>query len=315
MADKLIVFIPCYNAEKYIGEALDSLLCQTWQNFKVVIADDGSTDRSRDIVKTYQKRDARILLHENFRNMGAAATRNLGWQLCDCEYMALMDADDIAVPKRLELEIEELERNPDIGAVGGGYQLMNEEGKLLPFRPRILCSDQAIRAGMIFFNPIANGSVMLRRSVVMEHGIRYSEENRTLEDYLFWCDFLRVSRIRNLDCVLQYYRISETSMENSVDCEERNARSRRFDLIHDKMYEMTELCLSEEEKNILKKATRDTSCLKGVGERIQFLKTLCRVNRQGKAYNAEFAQELKRISREYLKKECKLLIKEVVQAW
>ena len=103
--EKLIVFIPCYNADKYISETIDSLIKQTFKDFKILVIDDGSTDRSRDIVKQYAMQDHRILLVENEINRGIVYTRNRGLKLCDGEYIALMDADDIAPLYRLDEEV------------------------------------------------------------------------------------------------------------------------------------------------------------------------------------------------------------------
>lgn len=307
--DKVIVFVPCYNAEKYIKKMLDSILGQTYTDFKVLIVDDGSIDRSKSIIQKYASKDKRVILYENTENKGVAYVRNMGLELCECEYMALMDADDVAVPERLEIEVNYLDTHPEIGAVGGLYQLIDEEGTELITPLKHVLSDSAIRANMLFFNPIANGSMMFRRKIVQENKIRYCESNRSLEDYLFWCEFLKYSKISNLDQVLQYYRISATSNECKARKEELESRNRCFDFIHENMYQMLELRLEDSDKEVLKKATHDTSDLRGIRERARFIRALYRIRKQGKNVNEDFNRELKTVCKEFACREIKNLVK------
>jgi len=310
--ERITVFVPCYNAEKYIDKMLDSILGQTYKNFKILIVDDGSSDRSKDIIREYAVRDKRVVLYENAENQGVARVRNRGLELCRSEYIALMDADDVAPLDRLETEVRYLDEHMEIDAVGGRYQLIDEEGKELPVRLKGVLSDSAIRASMLFYNPLANGSMMFRSKIIRENNLRYCEQNRTLEDYLFWSEFLRYGKINNLDQVLQYYRVSETSIECQAQREDRRNRDYCFDLIHENMYQILGINLKEEEKKLLKKATHDTSDLKGLSERIQFLKALYYVKRQGRNRDKEFETGLKCVCREYASKELKNLLKGII---
>src|SRR5690606_28917246 len=106
------VFMPVYNSEQYIREALESILNQTYQNLDILLVDDGSTDRSVEIIKSYQ--DTRIRLIQNEKNMGIPYTRNVGLKEAKGKYIAIMDSDDIAVSNRIERQIQYLETNPHI---------------------------------------------------------------------------------------------------------------------------------------------------------------------------------------------------------
>ena len=309
MEEKVTVLVPCYNAEKYIRQMIDSILDQTYPNFKLLIIDDGSTDRSKEIIRDYSCSDKRIILYENRENKGVSYVRNKGIQLCDSEYIALMDADDIAPPHRLETEINYLDTHPDIAGVGGLYQLIDQNGATLSTCLKPVLTDTAIRANMISFNPIANGSMMFRRRFVLEHHLQYCETVTSLEDYLFWSEFLKYGKINNLQQVMQYYRVSSTSIEQQEQKNNLEKRNLCFDQIHENVYQFTGLSLTESEKYVLKKATHDVSELDSLKDKIAFLKTLHHIQQQGKKRNSEFYRELRLVCREYAYKELKNIVK------
>ena len=310
MMERIMVFVPCYNAEKYVGQMLESILNQTYKDFKVLIIDDGSTDNSKTIINQYAARDKRIILHENKDNKGIAFVRNQGLSLCDCEYLALMDADDIAPPYRLQKEVDYLEQHPDIDGVGGLYQLMDEEGTLLPTDMKAVLSDDAIRANMIFYNPIANGSMMFRRRVICENHLTYCDSLRFLEDYFFWSEFIKYGKLCNINEVMQYYRVSADSIERQSQSSRLAERNICFDLIHENIYQSMKLNLSEEEKGILKKATHDSSDLDSVSERMRFIRILYKLQKNNNNQNEEWKKAFRSVCREYIVKELKNILKE-----
>src|SRR5487761_1677094 len=106
------VLMPVYNAERYVGHAVESILRQTWHDFEFLIIDDGSTDRSPEMLRAYAERDPRILLVSR-ANTGYLRALNEGWPLCRGEYVARMDADDVAMPERLQRQIAFLDAHPD----------------------------------------------------------------------------------------------------------------------------------------------------------------------------------------------------------
>ncbi len=105
------VVMPTYNAGKYVEEAISSILGQTFSDFEFIIVDDGSTDRTPEILRTYT--DPRIQLLFNEKNEGNYPARNRGCRLARGKYIAVMDGDDVAMPERLEKQVKFMEENPD----------------------------------------------------------------------------------------------------------------------------------------------------------------------------------------------------------
>lgn len=279
---KLSVFMPCYNAEKYLGQAIESILSQTYSQFELVILDDGSTDNSRQIVEGYAKRDSRIKLFLNEENKGLVYTRNRGIALCESEYVALMDADDLAPSNRLQSELLFLENNPDIGAVGGRYQLIDENNSIINTKYPAVFTKSEIRAAMFFRNVIANGSVMYRTSVVKEYALTYQENFKAMEDYRFWCDFLQYSDIVNLDEVLQLYRVHVDSHERQTGKEQAERRKQLMDIVHQDLLKDAGIQLEEEAEKIYLAAVNENTKL-GIMDRIHLGSAVVQIIKQSKS--------------------------------
>ena len=121
---KATVLMPVFNGEKHLNEAINSILSQSFQDFEFLIIDDGSTDHSKKIIRSYQ--DKRIRFIENDRNLQLSRTLNRGIQLAKGEYILRMDADDISFPNRLEKQIQFMDQNLEIIASGSSLKLMGE---------------------------------------------------------------------------------------------------------------------------------------------------------------------------------------------
>ena len=113
---KVSVLMSVYNGDRYLREAIDSILNQTLDNFEFIIIDDGSTDASNQIIKSY--RDPRLKMVKNKENIGLTKSLNIGIGLCCGEYIARMDADDISLPKRLEIQYKFMDDHPEVGICG-----------------------------------------------------------------------------------------------------------------------------------------------------------------------------------------------------
>lgn len=114
------VVMPVYNSERFVAEAVDSILQQTLTDFEFLIVDDGSTDGSLGIIQDYAERDPRIRITQHSENRGVAAARNTGIARASGKYVAVMDSDDVSLPQRIEKQVTYLEAHSDIGAVGVG---------------------------------------------------------------------------------------------------------------------------------------------------------------------------------------------------
>ncbi len=164
------VIMPVYNGEKYLAEAIESILEQTFTDFEFIIVDDGSFDGSAEIIRAYEKRDEHIRFIQLEANEGPGSARNHGIRAAQGEYIAAMDSDDISLPERLRLQVDYLESNPEIGAVGVGAQQVYAD-----LSPRGAYHLQGIHAlialGMIVGRTaIVRASLMMRRRFLLESG-------------------------------------------------------------------------------------------------------------------------------------------------
>jgi len=202
------VVLPAYNAELYIKEAIDSVLAQTFTNFELIILNDGSTDKTEEIILSYQ--DSRIVYVKNEHNLGLIGTLNKGMALAKGKYIARMDADDICFPKRFEKQVDFLEKNEEYVICGtSAYRFHNDISGKKAFNPPI--TDENIRVRLFFNSSFIHPSVMLRTCTVKDHHLKFSNDYKYAEDYFFWMDLLKYGKGFNLKEKLLYYRVVETS--------------------------------------------------------------------------------------------------------
>ncbi len=152
-----------YNGEKYLREAIDSILGQTFKDFEFLIIDDGSTDSSVEIIRSYA--DPRIRLIQNEENIGLSRSLNKGLKLARGEYIARMDADDISLPRRLAAQVGLLDKQPDIGLVGTSIQLIDCDGERMHVH-RVPTTHAQILWALCFTTPLAHPSVVFRKVII-----------------------------------------------------------------------------------------------------------------------------------------------------
>ncbi len=196
------VLMPIYNGEKYLVEAIDSILKQTYKEFEFIIIDDGSTDKSYDIVKNYE--DKRIKLIRNETNIQLVDTLNKGVSLSKGRYIARMDCDDIAHTERLEKQLRLIEKNNDVAVVGASIQLINEYGKKgrKYFYPE---DSDYLSWCLLYFSPIAHPAAMIRKTMLEGVG-GYNKLMTHAEDHYLWYRLSQVGKIINVNDVLMYIR-------------------------------------------------------------------------------------------------------------
>lgn len=198
--DPLIsVILPVYNGERYLPEAVESILSQTFSNFEFIIINDGSTDNTGPILDQYQQQDARIKLCTQ-ANQGLIASLNTGCSMSRGRYIARMDADDISLPERFERQVEFMEEHKDIGILGSRVDFIDADGKYqktwqLPLRPAV------VRWSLLFGCVVAHPSVLMRNEVIAELGY-YRMQALHIEDYDLWTRALAITNIANLPEVL-----------------------------------------------------------------------------------------------------------------
>ena len=195
------ILLPVYNAENYVQETIASILAQTYTHFELIVINDGSTDRSQEIIDSFN--DKRIITLKNEQNIRLIATLNLGLQKAKGKYIARIDADDIMLPNRISKQVLFLEENLDYGMVGSYVQTFGDvEGSI--FYP---LDDASIRYTSMFYNPFVHSTVMLRASVIATHLLDYDSTMLHVEDYALWIQIMRVSKVANLPEILVRYRV------------------------------------------------------------------------------------------------------------
>lgn len=212
-----------YNSELYLQDSIESIIKQTYKNFKFIIINDGSTDGSEEIIKNFK--DNRIIYINNILNIGVAKSLNKGLLMSKSPYIVRMDADDIAVKDRLQSQLDYMEKHKDIGVLGGQVVHFNEIEKIIKYKEE---SPTRINSLLLFSNPIMHPTVMIRREVLDNNNIMYNKSFVASQDYSLWIDLYRRTKIKNMDKILLYYRMSDNSMTKSY---ESTSISRHINLI------------------------------------------------------------------------------------
>lgn len=299
------IVIPCYNAEKYIMQALISIKEQTFQDFEVLIVDDGSTDASVEFIREFLEEDARFRLIHNDGNHGECYTRNRAVNECKAEYIAFLDADDMMPKHRLEIEMEYLMQHPECDVVSGGYQLMTEDGKLGKTVWFGEMSNEQINAAMLFRNVIAIGSSVIKKKFVVQNKLMFDENFLSLGDYNFWVEcILAGANMHVLNEVMQEYRVVSTGLSRLHSAPDKIVqRNKNFDIIHDKMLNFYQLNLSENEKKIFFEYTNEEH--KDLWSRVKilpgFIHMLHEIRKQNNGKSKYLEQECVRLRRQYYK--------------
>jgi glycosyltransferase involved in cell wall biosynthesis len=216
------VVMSVYNGEKYLDEAIASVLEQSFRNFEFIIIDDGSTDGTSGILQRYAQIDKRICVHRQ-KNLGLIASLNKGCRLAQGKYVARMDADDISLPDRLARQVHYMEAHSEIGVLGTWVEYIDESGKTygqwrMPTQPGL------VGWSLIFGTCLAHPTVIMR-SDVLESLNYYCIEALHVEDYDLWTRASFSTRLANLPEVLLKRRTraesicsqySQTQQENAV---------------------------------------------------------------------------------------------------
>ena len=199
---RVTVLMSVFNGEQYLKEAIDSVLNQTYQNFDLLIINDGSTDNSLKIVQSYK--DPRIKLINNDQNLGLIKSLNIGVSLIQSDYIIRMDSDDICLPNRIEVQLNFMDLHPEVGASGSHYFQLKEDKQ---FEIDLPISSEEIRSFLIFNCPLAHPTTIIRKQILDKYHIRYETGYLYSEDYYFWLQISKVSQLRNLNDCLIYYRM------------------------------------------------------------------------------------------------------------
>ena len=197
--DLVTVGIPMYNAEKFIGQAIKSILNQSFQNFEIIITDDGSTDKSIEIASSFL--DPRIKLFADGNNKGISYRLNQQVELAKGKYFARMDADDIMFPDRLEKQIHFLNNNENIDVVGSSVVVLDDDNQIIVFRPaKLLTEYEKLFNNILFNHPTVTGKLEFFKQYP------YSEDLIGVEDSDVWIRSFNKSKFFVMDEPVLFYR-------------------------------------------------------------------------------------------------------------
>lgn len=218
------VLMPVYNAERYVSDAVKSILNQTFKDFEFLIIDDGSTDQSINILQNFADTDNRITLLSR-ENRGLVNTLNEMIDLASAPLLARMDADDISYPDRFSKQVNFLQKNPPVVCVGGSFEVIDERGRLLTRLHLPENDDEIQRMNLVGHSAIGHPCAMMRsESVRMVGG--YDSIAACAEDLDLWLRLGEMGQLANLpDCVLRYRMHAQSVSQLKTDLQRKNAES------------------------------------------------------------------------------------------
>jgi glycosyltransferase involved in cell wall biosynthesis len=211
------VLMPVYNGEKYLIEAIDSVLEQSFTNFELLIVNDGSTDKTEEILRSYKDERLRYI---NQANAGVSAALNTGLKQARGNYIARFDADDVCYPKRLELQFSFMETYPDFIMIGSDADYMSEEGEFLFTYKNTGYSNEEINEHLEVYCPFIHSSVFYVKQAVLDCGL-YNVNAHSFEDYFLWIHLIKLGKVCNFKEPLIKVRFNASSV--TVDEKDREA--------------------------------------------------------------------------------------------
>ena len=206
---EVTVLMPVYNGARFLANAMNSVLGQTFGNFELLVVNDGSSDQTAEILASCG--DPRVRIVDNGRNLGLIASLNKGLDLAGGDYIARMDQDDVALPKRLEKQVHFLRTSLQTGLCGTWFRTFGGARSAV-VRPPTGAEEMA--AKLFHESPLAHPTVMFRRALFAHHGLRYSYEYPDAEDFELWTRAAQVTELANLPEVLLRYRRHDEQVSN-----------------------------------------------------------------------------------------------------
>lgn len=220
------VILPVYNGEKYLREAIDSVLNQTFSEFELICINDGSCDTTEFILNEYSKVDSRVIVVSR-DNKGLIYSLNEAISLSKYKYIARMDADDICHPERLMKQFLFLKKNPSISIVGSSYSLIDESGKKIGMRKPASYSF-LIKSFLLFGSSFGHPTVMFNRDI-MKEDLFYSSDYPAAEDYELWLRLSVSHSMANIPQSLLKYRVLSTSISRTQAYQQNNSKIRAME--------------------------------------------------------------------------------------
>ena len=217
MVPKVSVLMSVYNGEAYLERSITSILSQTYRDFEFLIFNDASTDSTEAILKNVH--DPRIKVITNTVNLGLTRSLNKGIGIARGKYIARMDADDLSLPFRFEIQVGFLDSHPEYAILGSSYLLIDQEGRTLSL-VKVPVDDSQIRENLLKQNCFGHGSVMMRREAVQRVG-GYDERFKCSQDYELWLRIVEAFKASNIEEALYCWRLSNDSISKMNEWEQK----------------------------------------------------------------------------------------------
>ncbi|AOS82843.1 hypothetical protein BIU88_00950 [Chlorobaculum limnaeum] len=278
------VLMPVHNGERYLKEAIESILAQNFVDFEFLVIDDGSTDRSHQIAGSYG--DPRIVLVANAENRGTVHVLNQGIALASGRYIARMDADDISLPDRLERQVRFMDEHPEVGVSGTGMRLI-KNGKLRNIRTHA-ASDPELKIQLLFSPCFFHPTVIIRAELAKAQP--YPGNLVYTQDYNYWTKLAPLTSFANLREVLLHFREHEGQISaRKADMQVSNSRTLRAD------YLKRLISVASDEQLAIHHAIAENRTDINLPDAESWLRHLMEINRQtGVFSNEEFEREMSR---------------------
>lgn len=214
------VVMAAFNEERYIAEAIESVLNQSFTDFEFIIINDGSTDRTEEIILSYT--DPRIRYIKNEQNLKLIASLNKGLKAAKGKYIARMDSDDVCFPERLEKQVAFMEAHPEIGISGAQLLVFGSEEGVMKYP----LSHEEIKLRLFITSCFGNNVVIFRKEVLDGHNLYFPQGYLHAEDYKCWTNWVAVTKTANLNENLVKYRSHANSVSVQHKALQRATRNR-----------------------------------------------------------------------------------------
>lgn len=276
------VIMPAFNAENYIGKAIESIIFQSYTHWELIIINDGSSDNTQEIIEGYANSEKRIISLINSKNKGLVYTRNKGLRTAKGKYIANLDSDDVAKINRLMIQVQYMESHPKTVLLGASCELINHNNKIIGTEDRKIPS-RFLKSLLLFSNYFINSTTIFKRDAANE--CKYLDSFPLAEDYHFFTQLLEHGDIANLDRVLIQYRIHNSNI-SQIKKHELNSTIGK---IHKTLLNKLGLNVSEDnlklhESLVSKDERIDFECLMNTRNWLEMLKS---ANDKSKTYMQE----------------------------
>lgn len=296
------VIMPAYNAQKYISEAIQSIISQTYTKWELIIVDDGSVDSTVDVIKTFE--DSRIKLFLNEQNRGIAETTNRAIGESKGKYIALLDDDDIAEEDRLNWQVKFLENHENIDILGGRTTYIDVNGNVLNYGGIPRNNPKYIKSTLLFqCMDFMNSTAMIRRSFIEKNNLKYQNDCYGMQDYLFYIQSSKLGNISAIDKYLLRHRLHDNNT-TKINIEKfAEERAKKYAEFRKYSLQKSGFQLSERELNIINRAFPETGAkCKSRREFEETYKVFKEIMHQAKEMNVDYYDELEHVCKTKLSK-------------